>query len=311
MSGGFAKTAICLLGPTASGKTDLAISLAQALPCEIISVDSAMVYRTMDIGTAKPTRQELEKAPHRLINICEPTDIYSAGNFCEDVKCELGAIQQANHIPLLVGGTMMYFNALQKGMAVLPKADPLVREQISQDATLLGWPEMHARLAKVDPEAAAKIHSQDPQRISRALEVFILTGRPLSSFHEERHQAPLSDYHVINLALVPQDRSWLHERIARRFQQMLEVGLVEEVRQFYEDPRMHVDLPAMRMVGYRQVWGYLAGEYDYHEMVERGVAATRQLAKRQLTWLRSWDDLIVYDPRDPNLLEKVLMSLHH
>lgn len=298
------------MGPTASGKTDLAIALTKFLPCDVISVDSAMVYQGMNIGTAKPSANELLQAPHRLINLCKPTEVYSVGDFCAAASQEIDQIVKKGRVPLLVGGTMMYFNALQNGLAVLPKGNQEVRACIEAQAAETGWPTLHDKLAKIDPVAAAKIKPTDAQRISRALEVYQLTGKPLSDFHETSHQAVLSDYKIINMALIPQDRSWLHGRIALRFQKMLAAGFIDEVKTFYNDPRMNRDLPAMRMVGYRQVWGYLAGEYSYDEMIERGIAATRQLAKRQLTWLRSnWKNLIKLDPQDRGLLQKACQAV--
>lgn len=300
------KKVIAILGPTASGKTDLAIALKQQLPVDIVSVDSAMVYRSMDIGTAKPSAAELAMAPHRLIDICDPAALYSAGQFCADAVREIADITNANHVPLLVGGTMLYFNKLLFGLADLPTANAEIREALVHDAERIGWPAMHARLALVDPVAAAKIKPQDPQRIQRALEVYLITGKPISELQQTHHQALLSEYQVISIALIPQDRAWLHDRIAKRFELMLSQGLIDEVRALRERGDIHPDLPSMRIVGYRQVWEYLDGKIDFDTMKAKGMAATRQLAKRQLTWLRSWKALSVFDPRDANLVEKVL-----
>lgn len=298
------------MGPTASGKTDLAIALRAHLPADIISVDSAMIYRGMDIGTAKPMREELQQAPHRLIDICNPTDSYSVGQFCADAMTEIQDIVSHQRIPLLVGGTMMYFHQLLHGMATLPEANQSVRGDISAKAQIVGWEAMHAELAKVDPVSAAKIRPQDPQRISRALEVYALTGRPISAFHENNKPSYLANYDVIQIALIPEDRAWLHERIAKRFDAMLAAGFLDEAKRFYDNPVIHADLPAMRMVGYRQAWPYFAGEIDLETFRERAIAATRQLAKRQLTWLRRWENLHRFDPTDPQLMERVLSVIN-
>lgn len=300
--------AICLMGPTASGKTDLAVALRQHLPVEIISVDSALVYRQMDIGTAKPDAETLRLAPHRLIDIIDPAEAYSAARFRDDALREMAAIRQAGGIPLLVGGTMLYYRALLQGLSSLPEADPAVRQRIEAEAALEGWEALHRRLAAVDPEAAARIHPNDPQRLSRALEVYEITGRSLTElWREQQEQRPGSRF--IKLAVAPPERSSLHERIARRFAQMLEQGLVEEVEALYRRADLHADLPSMRCVGYRQVWQYLAGELSYAQMSEKGVVATRQLAKRQLTWLRSEQALHWFSSFDHSLVEKTLKLL--
>lgn len=300
------KNIVCVMGPTASGKTDLAVQLAQQLSGSVISVDSAMVYRGMDIGTAKPTPSELKTTPHRLIDLCDPTEVYSAGRFCEDALLAIQEIHAQGRLPILVGGTMLYFNKLFYGMAQLPTADPKIRHDLSEKAEKIGWAAMHDELAAIDPVAASRIKPQDPQRISRALEVFALTGKPISLFHQDEHASYLADYQVTKIALVPQDRTWLHDRIAKRFDAMLAAGFLEEAKQFFDDPRMTPDLPAMRMVGYRQAWEYFAGRIDFDTMRAQAVAATRQLAKRQLTWLRSWEGLTYLDPQQDDVLLHVL-----
>ena len=279
--------AIVLMGPTASGKTELAVDLAERLPCDIVSVDSAMVYRGMDIGTAKPDRATLERAPHRLIDCCDPTEVYSAARFRADALREMADISEAGRIPLLVGGTMLYFRALQHGLSPLPSADPETRRRLEDEARLLGWAAMHRRLSQVDPQAAAQIHPNDPQRIQRALEVFALTGRPLTELQREGAGFDPLPYRLLKLVQAPADRAVLHERIERRFHAMLAAGLEDEVRALVARWDLTPDLPSMRCVGYRQVLKYLRGEYKYAVMMQRGIIATRQLAKRQWTWLRA------------------------
>lgn len=282
------------MGPTASGKTDLAIFLAEHFPVDIISVDSALVYRGLDIGSAKPSTEELAKAPHRLLDVVDPSEPYSAARFRNDALKEIKKILEAGRIPLLVGGTMLYFRALLQGLSDLPESDEATRKKIEKLAGEIGWDKMHQRLAEVDAEAAERIHPNDPQRISRALEVFEMTGKPMSQLQKEQKAEPLP-YAVLKLALIPSDRAILHQRIEKRFSLMLEQGFVDEVKSLRERGDLHEDLPAIRAVGYRQVWDYLESRIDYTEMEERGVIATRQLAKRQLTWLRSEKDLTIYD----------------
>ena len=286
--------AITLMGPTASGKTDLAIFLTEHFPVDIISVDSALVYRGLDIGSAKPSAEELAKAPHRLLNVVDPAEAYSAARFRKDALKEMAEITAAGRIPLLVGGTMLYFRALLEGLSKLPESDEATRKKIELKAKEIGWEKMHERLAEVDAEAANRIHPNDPQRISRALEVYEMTGKAMSQLQKEQKAEPLP-YEVLKLALIPSDRAVLHQRIEKRFGQMLEQGLIDEVETLRSRGDLHEDLPAIRAVGYRQVWDYLSGRIDYTEMQERGVIATRQLAKRQLTWLRSEKDLTIYD----------------
>ena len=273
------------MGPTASGKTGVAVELVRRLPLEIVSVDSALVYRGMDIGTAKPDAETLRRAPHHLIDLIDPTEAYSAARFRADALRVMAEISARGHVPLLVGGTMLYFKALWEGLSELPQADAALRAEIERDAQERGWPALHAELAKLDPETAARLKPADAQRIQRALEVVRLTGRPMSEVSQESRSAALP-YRVLALALVPSDRAALHARIAARFAAMLEAGLVEELRRLREQYPLKPGLPSMRCVGYRQAWEYLEGEYGKEELLNRGIYATRQLAKRQLTWLR-------------------------
>jgi len=287
---------LCLAGPTASGKTAAALAIAQAvqpqLPVEIVSVDSALVYRGMDIGTAKPTAQERAAAPHHLIDIIEPTQAYSAARFVADATRLIAEIRSRGNLPLLVGGTMLYFKALFEGLDEMPASQPAVRAALDLEAAQRGWPALHADLAQVDPPTAARLAPGDAQRIQRALEVWRISGRPLSSFHREKTQrapAPL-------ISLEPRDRAWLHERIALRFDAMLAAGFVDEVRHLRARGDLHAGLPAMRCVGYRQAWEAL-DEGDLNALRDKGIAATRQLAKRQLTWLRAmpWREVVACD----------------
>ena len=283
--------AILLMGPTASGKTELAVELVRRLPCEILSVDSAMVYRGMDIGTAKPGPEILAQAPHRLIDILDPAESYSTARFRADALAAMADVVARDRIPLLVGGTMLYFRGLQQGLARLPDADPEVRVALLQDARRLGWAAMHARLAAVDPAAAARIHPNDPQRIQRALEVHAISGEAMSDLlRADRDADPGLPYRLLKLVRAPVDRPTLHERIERRFLGMLELGLVGEVETLWARGDLSPDHPSMRCVGYRQVLKYLLGDYNLDEMLHRGIVATRQLAKRQMTWLRAETD---------------------
>ncbi len=281
--------AIFLMGPTASGKTDVAIRLAQEYPIDIISVDSSMVYRGLDIGTAKPTAAELALAPHRLIDIRDPAQPYSAADFRMDALREMADSTSRGRIPLLVGGTMMYFKVLKEGLANLPEANEIIRAEITLEAQTHGWPFIHQKLTAVDPITAARLMPNDSQRLQRALEVFYLTGQTLSSLHKTQVTQSLP-YCLLEVALLPKERSVLHERIEKRFDVMLANGFVDEVLALKARGDLHLELPAIRSVGYRQVWEYLDGLYDEKEMRYRGVVATRQLAKRQHTWLRSLND---------------------
>lgn len=279
--------AILLMGPTAARKTELAVELVARLPCEIVSVDSAMVYRGLDIGTAKPGPEVLARAPHRLIDIADPAESYSAGRFREDALHAMAQIVAAGRVPLLVGGTMLYFRALQRGLSVLPQADPKLRARLDAEGRAHGWEGLHRRLAAVDPVAARQIHPHDPQRIQRALEVYLLSGVPMTRLLATADEAFVLPYRVVRLVRVPSERAVLHARIERRFRQMLEAGLVDEVTRLLGRGDLTAELPAMRCVGYRQVLKFLNDEYSCAEMVQRGIAATRQLARRQLTWLRA------------------------
>ena len=281
------------MGPTASGKTALAVSLVERFPLEIISVDSALVYRGMNIGTAKPDAATLARAPHHLLDIRDPTDAYSAAAFCDDARRLMADIVARGRVPLLVGGTMLYFRALLRGLDDLPRADAALRKQLEAEAALSGWPALHAELAAVDPVTAARLAPNDSQRIGRALEIFRLTGTPMSALLD-RAQSELP-YRVLQLALIPPDRAVLHQRIADRFDAMLADGLIDELKSLRQTYALTPDLPAMRAVGYRQAWAYLEGEISLDELRETGIAATRQLAKRQLTWLRSWPDAVALD----------------
>ena len=286
---------IALMGPTASGKTGLAVDWARQRGADIVSVDSALVYRGMDIGTAKPDAATLALAPHRLIDLRDPHETYSAADFRADATRALAEITAAGRLPLLVGGTSLYLHALLHGLSDMPEADPDIRREIEAEAAERGWAAMHTELARVDPVAAARIHSSDPQRIQRALEIWRLTGRPISSWQlgAARERLP---WRVLKLVLAPADRAVLHRRIAQRFDAMLEGGFLDEMRRLRSDPRLHPDLPSMRAVGYRQAWEFLDGAGDLASLRERGIAATRQLAKRQLTWLRAQVDARWLDP---------------
>lgn len=296
---------VFLMGPTASGKTDLAMKLYDHMPCEIVSVDSAMIYKGMDIGTAKPDQETLAKYPHRLIDICDPSEAYSAAEFRMDALKQIEEIRSAGKVPILTGGTMLYFHALKNGLANLPEADAAVRERLLQEAEAEGWAAMHARLAEVDPESAKRLNPNDAQRLQRALEVYEITGRSMTDlWAEQEKQKP--DFPIVSLAVMPQERSELHDRIARRFDIMLEQGFVDEVRTLWDRGDLNLQMPSVRCVGYRQVWEYFAGTWDYDTMKFKGVVATRQLAKRQVTWLRSWENLNWIDTHDTNLLQNAL-----
>lgn len=298
------------MGPTASGKTDVAISLCEHFPCDIISVDSALVYRGMDIGTAKPDTEALERAPHRLIDIRDPEEAYSAGDFVRDACREMEAIFAAGRIPLLVGGTMMYFRALTQGIADLPPADEDIRANIDADAVSLGWPAMHERLAKIDPEAAERINPNDSQRIQRAIEVYLLSGKSLSDWHKEGLAAtPEGAVRFTKIALQTPNRQILHERIEERLNLMINNGFLNEVRTLRKRERLRKDSPSMRAVGYRQFWAHLAGEYSLVEAEARALAATRQLAKRQLTWLRSESSVTAFDPLELHAIDTISKHL--
>ncbi|MDX1405434.1 MAG: tRNA (adenosine(37)-N6)-dimethylallyltransferase MiaA [Woeseiaceae bacterium] len=294
---------VCLMGPTASGKTDLALELAGKLPVDLVSVDSALVYRGMDIGTAKPDPETLRRTPHRLIDIREPEDSYSAGDFVRDARREIEAIHRQGRVPLLVGGTMMYFRVLTDGMADLPEADPAIRSAIDAEAKLRGWPALHAQLAKVDADAAVRIEPNDSQRIQRALEVFRLSGKPISHWQAAAGEADGNRY--LRIALVPASRPLLHERIARRLEGMLARGFVDEVRQLKARPGLTAGHSSMRAVGYRQIWSHLDGKDSLDSAIDKTQAATRQLAKRQLTWLRSDPGAMQVEPLESACLDAI------
>ncbi len=298
---------ITIMGPTAAGKTALAIELCQALKTEIISVDSALVYKGMDIGTAKPSIAEQAQAPHHLIDIIDPAQSYSVADFRADAITLIDRFHQQGKVPILVGGTMMYFKGLIEGLSPLPEADAAIRKQLESEALQHGWPALHRQLASIDPEAAAKISENDSQRINRALEVYRISGETMTAL-QQRKQAALP-YQFHQFAIAPSDRKVLHERIEKRFKIMLDQGFKNEVLALYQRQDLHPDLPSIRCVGYRQMWEYLAGECDYDEMVFKGIAATRQLAKRQLTWLRGWQDVTWLDTDDQENLQRVLTSL--
>lgn len=305
------KQAIAIMGPTASGKSHLSMLLAKALPCEIISVDSALIYKGMDIGTAKPTQDELKQVPHHLIDILQPWQTYSASDFVEDVHKLVAEILQRKRIPLLVGGTMMYFNALQKGMANLPSANEEIRQRLS-DQWQASPEEVFAYFQSVDPKAAEWIHPNDQQRIFRAIEVYELTGKALSQHQIEDTETGLKDFTLIKMALMPEDRSQLHQQIEKRFLQMLEQGFLNEMQPLIENEKLHEDLPSIRSVGYRQAWQYLKGEWDYDTFVEKGIVATRQLAKRQITWLRKEENTTFLDAfklNEEQLLEHAIQAI--
>lgn len=295
---------ICLLGPTAAGKTALAIDCVQRLPLEIISVDSALIYREMNIGTAKPNADELAAAPHHLLDIRDPSETYSAADFCNDANTLIRDIIARGKIPFLVGGTMMYFKALQQGLSPLPSADATLREDIETRAQQQGWSALHAELKKIDPDAASRINANDPQRITRALEVYYRSGKTLTAWWQE-HQSH-TEFDFLTLGLMPSERAWLHQRIALRFQQMLAEHFIDEVKALHRRGDLTLDLPAMRTVGYRQAWHYLDGDYDETTMINKAIAATRQLAKRQMTWLRSWPNCHLLDPCDPQYQQQAL-----
>lgn len=296
--------AIFVLGPTASGKTALAMQLADQFPVELVSIDSAQVFRDMNVGTAKPDAATLAKYPHHLIDLISPEETYSAARFCSDALRTMGEIRARGKVPLIVGGTMLYYKALTEGLADMPKADAGIRAQIDAEAAIHGWPHMHMELAKVDPESAARLKPNDAQRIQRALEVVRLTGRTMAEIYATQERQPFP-YRRLTIALMPTDRAWLHERIALRFDMMLAQGLVEEARTLRNKYPLRADLPSMRSVGYRQVWEMLEGEIPPQELRDRGIFATRQFAKRQITWLNSLPNLALFDCMKPALAETI------
>jgi len=298
---------ICLMGPTASGKTALAMALHDALPCDIISVDSALVYRDMNIGTAKPTAEELAQYPHRLIDLIDASESYSAADFCRDALAEIEKIRANNRIPLLVGGTMMYFKSLIDGISPLPSANAEIRKVIESEADEHGWEYLHQQLATIDPVSAERIHINDPQRLMRALEVYRITGKSMTELTKVKGQRLAGD--VLQFAIAPKERKDLHARIALRFEQMIAQDFQSEVVKLKQRDDLHEDLPSIRCVGYRQMWEYLDNEVDHDEMVFKGICATRQLAKRQLTWLRNWPNLQWLHMEDENNLQLILSEV--
>jgi len=296
---------VCLMGPTASGKTQLAIELVQRFPFEIISVDSAMIYRGMDIGTAKPDVATLQMAPHRLIDIRDPAEAYSAGQFRRDALHEIEAVFARGKIPLLVGGTMLYFRALQKGLSELPTANTSVRLALQEQADQIGWPALHEKLGSIDLVSAKRIHPNDVQRIQRALEIYEISGKTLTEW-QQNDAVSSTKYQMINLIVAPNQRALLHQRIEQRFDEMLTKGFVKEVTQLFERGDLSLDNPAIRCVGYRQVWEHLLGNLSSEEMRDRAIFATRQFAKRQLTWLRNWTHAHCFDSENQNLLDTVI-----
>ncbi|ABF14037.1 tRNA (adenosine(37)-N6)-dimethylallyltransferase MiaA [Candidatus Palibaumannia cicadellinicola] len=300
--------AIFIIGPTASGKTNLAIKLRQKLPVEIISVDSALIYRGMDIGTAKPNHEELTQAPHRLINICDPAESYSTANFCLDALNEMTVITAAGRIPLLVGGTMLYFKSLLHGLSPLPPANVEIRTLIQREAKAVGWAALHQKLKKIDLVAANRIHPNDSYRLLRALEVFLVSGNTLTEMIQKSGNA--LKYQVYQFAIMPVNRSLLHDRITRRFHQMLANGFEYEVSQLFARTDLNTNMSSIRCVGYRQMWSYLAGETNYHEMIFRAISATRKLAKHQITWLKSWQNICWLDSEQQDMaLNKILQMI--
>lgn len=301
---------ITIMGPTASGKTDLAMKLSDEINGEIISVDSALIYKGMDIGTAKPTKHELENYPHKLIDFLDPAQTYSAADFRRDALAEIESAYQKGKTPILVGGTMMYFKSLIEGISELPEAQEHVRAEIQQLADQHSWSYIHDELAKVDPESAQRIHPNDPQRINRAYEIFLISGQSMTDLMKKEKQ-PIP-YPVKQFAFQCEDKTKLHQRIEQRFHIMLKAGFENEVKALYNRGDLHLDLPSMRSVGYRQIWEYLDGKLDYEEMIFRGVVATRQLAKRQLTWLRNWPDMtqLVIGNEKENL-QRIINSLSY
>ena len=284
--------AITVMGPTASGKTALAIELRKHLPVELINVDSAQVYRYLNIGSAKPDAEMLAQAPHRLLDIRDPSEIYSAAEFLADARREMAEISASGRIPLLVGGSMMYFKVLLEGLSQLPEADQSIRDDLEQRAAKEGWPSLYAELQLVDPQTASRLHPNHSQRIQRALEVYQVTGEPMSALQAESVGGLAQQYDFRQIALIPQNRSLLHQRLEQRFEAMMALGFAEEVKGLYERGDLHINLPAIRSVGYRQLWDYCAGDCSLQDAVEKAVIATRQLAKRQLTWLRNWPQAI-------------------
>lgn len=300
---------LCISGPTAAGKSASVLALAKTADIEIISMDSATIYQQMDIGTAKASAKERALVPHHLLDILDPVESYSAADFVDDSLNLISAITKRAKLPIIEGGTMMYYKALREGLHNLPKADPAVRKRIEEEASVAGWPALHKKLSEIDPITAERLAPRDSQRISRALEVFELSGKPLSELLSEQKESQ-HDYEFVTISLEPSERSLLHQQIAKRFYQMMEMGFLEEVKALYERKDLHPDLPSIRCVGYRQLWDYLDGNCSYDDAVERGIAATRQLAKRQITWLRSQSERIQIDCFSDDVPGQVLTLAH-
>jgi tRNA dimethylallyltransferase len=296
---------ICLTGPTAAGKTNLAIALTQRVKGEIISADSAMVYRDLNIGTAKPSKEIRAAVPHHLIDICDLTDIYSAGQFCHDTHILINRIHTSGRLAIIAGGTMLYFYLLQHGMSKLPPKDDHIREKLKQEGANIGWSSLYTRLKKIDPITANKVHINDTQRIQRALEIYYITGKPVSQLHQQ--SVTSSPFEYITVRLLPPSTAILHQRIKHRFDQMLRDGFIHEVEVLYHQAGLHTDLPALRTVGYRQIWHYLEGKYEYQTMYDKTLQATRQLAKHQTTWLKKWTSAAVLTTDTPQ--DKLIQSI--
>ncbi|QBH20210.1 tRNA (adenosine(37)-N6)-dimethylallyltransferase MiaA [Alcaligenes faecalis] len=302
---------LCLAGPTASGKSATTHTLAQYWPIEVIVMDSATIYRGMDIGTAKPSAQEQAAIPHHLLDIRDPAESYSAAEFASDASRLIQGIQARGRYPVLCGGTMLYYKALREGLNDLPQADPVIRRQLDERAQEIGWPAMHEELRRIDPDTAARLAPRDSQRIQRALEIFHISGKTMSDWLQEKAQPQEKSHHYITLSLEPQDRAWLHRRIATRYRDMIEQGLLQEVEKLHQRSDLHPGLPSIRCVGYRQLWAYLDGEVSLEQAVEQAIAATRQLAKRQLTWLRSEPGRLQLNCQDPQAAEHIVAAARH
>ncbi|MCH4224413.1 MAG: tRNA (adenosine(37)-N6)-dimethylallyltransferase MiaA [Alcaligenes faecalis] len=299
---------LCLAGPTASGKSASTHILAQHWPIEVIVMDSATIYRDMDIGTAKPSAQEQAAIPHHLLDIRDPVESYSAAEFATDATRLIQEIQARGHYPVLCGGTMLYYKALREGLNDLPQADPAIRQQLDERAQEIGWPGMHAELTRIDPVTAARLAPRDSQRIQRALEIFHISGKTMSDWLKDKAQPQEGSHRYVTLSLEPEDRSWLHKRIAVRYQDMIKQGLLQEVEKLYQRPDLHPGLPSIRCVGYRQLWSYLDGEVSLDLAIEQAIAATRQLAKRQLTWLRSEPERQQFNCQNPQAAEQIVQA---
>lgn len=302
---------LCLAGPTASGKSASTHILAQHWPIEVIVMDSATIYRDMDIGTAKPSAEEQAAIPHHLLDIRDPAESYSAAEFATDATRLIQEIRARGHYPVLCGGTMLYYKALREGLNDLPQADPAIRQQLDERAQEIGWPGMHEELTRIDPVTAARLAPRDSQRIQRALEIFHISGKTMSDWLKDKAQPQEGSHQYVTMSLEPEDRSWLHKRIAVRYHDMIEQGLLQEVEKLYQRPDLHPGLPSIRCVGYRQLWSYLDGEVSLDLAIEQAIAATRQLAKRQLTWLRSEPERQQFNCQNPQAAEQIVQAARH